>query len=108
MAFPITKAVLGPPEIFSVLVLEIPLVVCPKEYRGLKIRVASRIRRVGFIKYYFVMLISFPFFLICPLKLPKLFHSPSITLPSFLLKTPFPKGMLTILLLLTVSMLIPS
>jgi len=44
LAFPITKAVLGPPESVSEIVLEIPLVDCPKDVKGTKRRVMSRIR----------------------------------------------------------------
>ena len=49
LAFPITKAVLGPPEAVSELDLEIPLVVCPRDDRGLSKRVVRRIKSRRFI-----------------------------------------------------------
>ena len=49
LAFPITRAVLGPSEAVSELVLEMPLDVCPRDDRGPRRRAASRIRRMRFI-----------------------------------------------------------
>ena len=47
--WPITKAVLGLTDAVSGSVLEIPLVVCPKDDRGPRRRAVSRIMRARFI-----------------------------------------------------------